>query len=282
MKILITGSRGQLGRALVRTKSPDHEIFAYDRSMLDLANREQVISSVRQLRPDLIVNAAAYTAVDKAESDAKAAYAVNSLGVAYLVEAAADVGAKIVHISTDFVFSGDGCEPYLPDAATCPLGVYGKSKLEGEKALRASDLLVRTAWVYDGYGANFLNTMLRLFDERDRVNVVCDQIGTPTFAIDLANAVWRLMDVDAEGKHHFTNSGVASWYDFALAIKEEGAAVGLANADVAILPILSRDYPTPAERPHYSVLNCFNTYERIDGAARHWRVALRDALKEKI
>ena len=265
----------------MRTKPLGHEAVARDRSKFDLTKREEVLSSVRAICPDIIVNAAAYTAVDKAESDAGNAFSVNSRGVAYLVEAADEVGAKIVHVSTDFVFGGDGCEPYMPDAASGPLGVYGQSKLEGEKELRASDLLVRTAWVYDGDGANFLNTMLRLFKERDNVSVVSDQIGTPTFAKDLAVAIWQLVDGKATGTHHFTNSGVASWYDFAVAIREEATNCGLIDATVAIAPILSKDYPTPAKRPHYSVLNCFHTYERIGSVARHWRAALRDALREK-
>ena len=282
MKVLITGSSGQLGRALMRAKPQGCEATACDRTRLDLADREQVLSRVREIRPDIILNAAAYTAVDKAENDVASAHAINSRGVAYLVEAASEVGAKIVHVSTDFVFGGDKCKPYLPDAARGPLGVYGQSKLEGEKELRASDLLVRTAWVYDADGANFLNTMLRLFNEREYVSVVSDQIGTPTFAKDLAAAIWQLVDANAAGAYHFTNSGVASWYDFAVAIREEATNCGLLDATVAIAPILSQDYPTPAKRPHYSVLNCFHTYERLGSVARHWRAALRDALREKI
>lgn len=148
--------------------------------------------------------------------------------------------------------------------------------------LRPSDLLVRTAWVYDASGTNFLNTMLRLFAQRDQINVVCDQVGTPTYASDLAACIWKLVATDAEGVFHYTNAGVASWYDFAVAIREEAEQLGLLQTNLAISPILSQDYPTPAERPKYSVLNCFDTYQCIGGPARHWRAALRDALKEKI
>ena len=282
MKVLITGSGGQLGRALARTAPSNYIVCACDRSVLDIADRELILSTLHHLKPDMIVNSAAYTAVDRAESDVETAYEINAAGVRHLVEAAGEVGAKIVQVSTDFVFSGGASEPYSPNAATGPLGVYGKSKLEGENALRTEDLLVRTAWVYDAEGANFPNTMLRLFAERDSVSVVCDQIGTPTFAKDLAAGMWQLAGLDARGAFHFTNSGVASWYDFAVAIKEEALSYGLLTSDVSIHPILSKDYPTLATRPHYSVLNCFDTYKLIGEPARHWRAALRDALKEKI
>ena len=254
---------------------------ACTRAECDITDRQAVMRAVEDFAPAVIINAAAYTAVDRAEEDQEGAQALNVSAVEHLVEGARQCGAQLVHVSTDFVFNGSASTPYLPSDETDPVSAYGRTKLEGERAVRAQDLVVRTAWVYDGEGANFMNTMLRLFAERDELRVVSDQIGTPTFAGDLASAIWQLIEARASGVLHYTNAGVASWYDFAVAILEEATARGMMQSNVTIVPIPSEDYPTPARRPHYSVLDCRETYSLIGGPARHWRAALRDVLKDR-
>ena len=282
MKAVVVGAAGQLGRALVAGAPSGAHVIAYDRSDLDITAKEQVDSAIATCEPDVVFNAAAYTAVDKAESEPDKAHAINADAVGYLAEASHNAGAKFVHVSTDFVFSGKDSVPYLPDAATAPLGIYGATKLAGEQEAAKADnsLIVRTAWVYDRMGRNFVNTMLRLMRERDTLSVVADQIGTPTLTDDLASALWQLADENAQGTFHFTNSGVASWYDFAVAIQEEAMATGSLDHAIPVLPIRTRDYPTPAARPCYSVLDCSKTYETLGKPARHWRQALRSIFED--
>jgi dTDP-4-dehydrorhamnose reductase len=205
---------------------------------------------------------------------------VNAEGVANLARGAAAVGARLVHVSTDFVFNGLSGIPYAPEAPTAPLGVYGRTKRQGEIAAGPDALIVRTAWVYGSQGGNFVRTMLRLMAERDEVRVVADQVGTPTFASSLADALWRLHAAGAKGLFHYTDSGAASWYDFAVAIQEEALAIGLLARAVPVIPIATSDYPTPAARPHYSVLDKSATFALLGGAAPHWRVNLRKMLKD--
>lgn len=235
---------------------------------------------MRKLAPDVIVNAAAYTAVDKAESEEDTAFAVNAIAVGHLAAATRRVGARFVHVSTDFVFDGLSGVPYAPDAATGPLGVYGRSKLAGEQAAGKDALIVRTAWVYAPNGGNFVRTMLRLMTERPEVRVVGDQIGTPTYAPGLAAALWTMALKGAKGIHHYTDAGVCSWYDFAVAIQEEAMGAGLLTKAVPIIPITTADYPTPARRPHYSVLDKTSTFAILDGPAPHWRDNLRRMMTE--
>ena len=280
MKALVVGAGGQLGRALLRTTPAGAELVAFDRAELDITDRAAVERTIGESGADIVFNAAAYTAVDKAESEIDRARAINAEAVGYLATAAKAHGALFVHVSTDFVFGGNAGTPYTPETQTNPLGVYGLTKLEGEKAAGKDSLIVRTAWVYDRDGQNFVNTMLRLMDERDMLSVVADQIGTPTLADDLAVALWKLAEAGETGVLHFTNSGVASWYDFAVAIQDEAVAAGRLARAIPVSPIRTVDYPTPARRPHYSVLDCSETYKRLGEPARHWRTALRSIFKD--
>lgn len=280
MKVLVTGAGGQLGRALISRAPEGAEPIAATSAALDISDREAVAAMVKDIRPALILNAAAYTAVDLAESEPERAAAVNDAGVANLVQAAEAVGARVAHVSTDFVFDGSASSPYAPDSPTAPLGVYGATKLAGERHLRPSDLCVRTAWVYAAEGKNFLRTMLRLMAERAEVGVVADQIGSPTSTADLADALWRLALGGQRGMYHFTGSGVASWYDFAVAIRDEGVALGLLPATAArVKPIATADYPTPARRPAFSVLATGGTSAALGGPPPHWRHSLRRVLE---
>ncbi len=281
MKALIVGAGGQLAIELERTAPPEVSLKSLGIEDLDIADAAATRAAVERLKPDLILNAAAYTAVDRAETEVDLAYAANRDGPANLAAAAVAAGAKLVHVSTDFVFGGEAGRPYPPDAATEPLGVYGASKRDGEIAVMTAApgaIIVRTAWVYSAGGANFVKTMLRLMESRDEVRVVADQIGTPTWAADLARAIWGLVAADAAGLFHFTNAGVASWYDFAQAIAEEATEAGLLKRKVAVVPIRTVDYPTPARRPAYSVLDCSATWAVLGGPAPHWRIALREVI----
>jgi len=279
MKALITGAYGQLGSALRISAPRGIEIAGYGSSDLDIARRADVAEVVERERPDFILNAAAYTAVDKAEQNEAAALAVNGHAVGYLAEAAGRIGARLVHVSTDFVFDGRAGSPYRTDAPPQPLGVYGRTKLVGEQ-MAGDALVVRTAWVYGPKGSNFVRTMLRLMRERPEVRVVADQIGTPTYAPQLAHALWGLAQLGESGLHHYTDAGAASWYDFAVAIQEEALALGLLDEAVPVIPIATADFPTPAKRPSYSVLDKRVTYAALGKPAPHWRVNLRLMLNE--
>ncbi len=280
MKALVTGSNGQLGHAL-RACVPDGvTVFDRDVQHLDITDRASVRAALEALRPDVLLNCAAYTAVDRAESEEEAAHRVNATAVGILAEETRAVGARLVHVSTDFVFDGTAGRPYAPDAATHPLSAYGRTKLEGERLAGEDALIVRTAWVYAPVGHNFVRTMLRLMGTLPEVRVVADQIGTPTFAPGLAAALWTLAERGARGIHHYTDAGVASWYDFAVAIQEEALAIGLLANAVPVTPIATTDFPTPAIRPAYSVLDKRDTYAALGGPAPHWRVQLRTMLKE--
>lgn len=284
MKVLITGAGGQVGRMLLEMRPDNSEIVACTHADLDIGAGDAVRDCVGRHRPAVIINAAAYTAVDKAESDADAANRINADGPGHLAAAARECGARLIQISTDFVFDGAASVPYRPDSATRPLGVYGKSKRDGEQAvleaLPQSSTIVRTAWVYAAVGANFLRTMLRVMRSNGAVRVVADQVGTPTAARYLAEALWGIAgNPEIRGIHHWTDAGVASWYDFAVAIAEEGRELGLLPAEVTVTPIATADYPTPARRPAYSVLDkC--SLASFGLTPVHWRKRLRGVLKE--
>lgn len=281
MKVLVTGAGGQLGRALIARTPKAVDVIAATSGKLDISDRTAVLAFVERERPELILNAAAYTAVDQAESDGERAKAVNDIGVANLVVAAETVGARVAHVSTDFVFDGLASRAYPVDAPTAPLGAYGATKLAGEKRLRPTDLCVRTAWVYAAEGKNFVRTMLRLMAEREELGVVADQIGSPTSADDLADALWRLALGGQSGVFHFTDSGVASWYDFAVAIRDEGVALGLlAGTAAQVKPIATADYPTPAKRPGFSVLDTRKTAAGLGAPPPHWRHSLIKVLEQ--
>lgn len=284
MRALIVGAGGQLGRALIKAAPADVRFVALDRAALDVTDAEAIRRVVADAALDVLFNAAAYTAVDRAESDAQAAYRLNRDAPALLASAARSCGARFVHVSTDFVFDGRAGLPYRPEAPTGPLNVYGASKLAGEQAVRdrvADALIVRTGWVYAAHGANFVHTMLRLMAERDVVRVVADQVGTPTHAASLARALWALARLGASGTHHYSDAGVASWYDFAVAIAEEARALGLLAHPVHVEPIATADYPSAAQRPAYSVLDKASCYALLGGAAAHWRSELRLMLRER-
>jgi dTDP-4-dehydrorhamnose reductase len=287
VKVLVTGGDGQLGRALVRLAPPHVGVVAAGRGTLDLTDGAAMRRSLEEARPAVVLNAAAYTAVDRAESDRAGAFAVNAIAVEGLARLCATLGIRLIHVSTDFVFDGTQGRPYEPHDVPQPLNVYGESKLAGERAVAATPGLdwriIRTAWVYAAQGRNFVLTMLRLFREREQVSVVADQVGSPTSATSLAGCLWRAADdVGSPEIFHFTDAGVASWYDFAVAIHEEARAIGLIRRPVEILPIASAQYPTPARRPAYSVLSVQPTAERLKLARIHWRSALRDTLRDVV
>ncbi|MCF6177320.1 MAG: dTDP-4-dehydrorhamnose reductase [Victivallaceae bacterium] len=285
MKVIITGCKGQLGQELLRLAPPDIAITAVDIDTLDITDQVAVDNFVNELKPQLIINAAAYTAVDKAETNAEAAYAVNCDAVKIMAVAASQNSTSIIHISTDYVFDGSGCSPCQPDLPTNPASVYGQSKLAGEQELQrlmpGKSVIIRTAWLYSPYGQNFLKTMLRLMNERDELGIIADQIGTPTSAATLATTVWAFAKKpQLSGIFHWTDDGAASWYDFAAAIREESIAIGLLDSNAARLkPITTTDYPTPAPRPAYSILDKSSTYQALELTPINWRIALREVLK---
>lgn len=282
-KILITGADGQLGKALIANVPEDYEIIAANRHTLDITDQQAVFNAVAEKQPQAIINAAAYTAVDKAESEPELAVAINTEGPRHLARAAKEHGIKLVHVSTDFVFDGRQSTPYKPEDKTNPLSVYGKTKEAGEKVIQEiPDLdaaIIRTAWVYDGEGPNFLTTMLRLMTEKDSLGVVADQIGTPTYVGGLAGACWCATTKNVAGMSHWTDAGVASWYDFAIAIQEEALAVGLLEKSIPIFPLTTDQYPTPAVRPAFSVLD---SSEGIMGSTIHWRKVLRSMINSYV
>ena len=283
-RVLITGAAGQVGRALLAAVPDDFEAIACTHADLDIGAGEAVRSCIGRHRPAAIINAAAYTAVDKAESEPQAAQRINAEGPGHLAAAARECGARLLHISTDFVFDGESSVPYRPDSATHPLSVYGRSKRDGEQAVLAAlpecATIVRTAWVYAASGANFVRTMLRVMRANGAARVVADQVGTPTAASSLAETLWRIVaQPEIRGIHHWTDAGVASWYDFAVAIAEEGGELGLLPPEITVTAITTADYPTPARRPCYSVLDK-RSLAAHGLAPIHWRKRLRAVLKE--
>ncbi|WP_138380602.1 dTDP-4-dehydrorhamnose reductase [Luteithermobacter gelatinilyticus] len=285
MKVMITGARGQLGRELADTAPQNIDIKSCARQDLDITDSKSVVQWVKDFCPDVIINAAAYTAVDKAEKEKEQAFAINQDGVRNLAVAANIIGAKLLHISTDFVFNGQRSEPYTVEALPDPLNVYGASKLAGENILRevmpGRHVIVRTSWVYSSYGHNFVKTMLRLMKEREKLSVVADQIGGPTWAKGLARFLWEIAKRNNfSGTLHWSDAGVASWYDFAIAIFEEAKTKNMLTRDILISPVPSTAYPTPAKRPNFSVLDKMLSWEIFDVKAVHWRENLRLMLSE--
>ena len=300
MKVLITGAAGQLGQALRRSvpatigNSPV-ELISTSRTggegaiRLDLADAEACRVLVEKLRPDWLINAGAYTAVDKAEREPELAQAVNAGAPAAFAQALQLTGGRLLQVSTDFVFNGAQGSPYRPDQPVDPLGVYGASKAAGEAAaaevLEAGRLcILRTSWVMGPVGKNFALTMLRLHREREQISVVADQVGCPTSTATLAAACWRLiaaMDPAARlpAVLHWSDAGAASWYDVAVAVGELGLELGLLERMAAVNPIATADYPTPAERPSYSLLDCTSSRKTLDLPPTHWRQALRQLLE---
>lgn len=280
MNILVTGGNGQLGNSIKKISSdyPQHTFFFTDVPEVDITNLNLLDRLMEEKSVDAIINCAAYTAVDKAESDVALAESINVAGPKNLAEAAKKRGAKLIHVSTDYVFNGTANEPLKEEAQTDPIGVYGRTKLAGEQAVKDSGcdaLVIRTAWLYSEFGNNFVKTMLRLGREREQLGVVFDQVGTPTYAPDLAVAIMTLLEKGFSGfdLYHFSNEGVISWYDFTKAIFR------LENINIMLNPIESCEYPTPAKRPAYSVLN----KKKIKAAGvsvPYWEDSLRVCLKE--
>lgn len=285
--VLVTGANGQLGselRSLIRsdrTSRIEYQNFYFtDRDSLDITDKEAIINFCSQNGITHIINAAAYTAVDKAEEDQDNADKVNHLAVKNLAESAKEQEISLIHISTDYVFDGKNYKPYIEDDPTNPQSVYGATKLAGEKAMQEANpknsIIIRTSWVYSSYGSNFVKTMLRLSKERDSLGVIFDQVGTPTYAKDLAQAILDIIPKiknDSVAIYHYSNEGVLSWYDFAKEIMR------MAKLECRINPIETREYPTPAQRPHYSLLNKAKIKKEFGIEIPYWKDSLDVCLK---
>jgi dTDP-4-dehydrorhamnose reductase len=285
MKVLITGGGGQVGRALGASAPAGLKVVALRHGELDIGHENDVRSCLEAQRPDVLINAAAYTAVDRAEGEPEIAAIVNVRGPEYLARAARDLRVRLIHLSTDFVFDGMSSVPYRPDARTAPLSVYGATKRAGEEAVLRTlpdhSLVLRTAWVYAAEGHNFVLTMLRLMAANRGVRVVADQVGSPTAAHSVAGVLWALVaHPELSGIHHWTDAGVASWYDFAVAVAEEGLAAGLLATEPRVVPIATSEYPTRARRPSYSVLDRSSLALALGAATLHWRKNLRVVIGE--
>ncbi len=285
MKILILGAGGQLGNLLVAGAPTHVQVFAASSADINICDADLLSKKVTAIAPDVIINAAAYTQVDKAEAESAQAWAVNHQGVRNIIEASAPT-TRIIHISTDFVFDGTAAEPYLPDARVNPVSIYGLSKQAGEQELRERAIdrscIIRTAWLYAAEGKNFMNTMLNLMATKEQLNVVDDQKGTPTSAHKLAEVIWRFVArPQLHGIFHWTDQGEATWYTFAKEIQRLGLEYGLLQKKIPVMPIPTSAYPTPARRPPYSVLDKRSTWPAIGIESSPWQQELGNVLKIK-
>lgn len=279
--ILVTGSKGQLGSEIQElSKEYDDNFFFTDRETLDISNKEAINNFIDKNNINIIINCAAYTAVDKAEEDEVNADKINHLAVKYLAKISKEKNIKLIHISTDYVFDGTNYRPYVEDDTTNPNGVYGKTKLDGEKAMLSINLnnsiIIRTSWVYSSFGANFVKTMLRLGKDRDSLGVIFDQVGTPTCARDLAKAILEILPKISNEKveiYNYSNEGVLSWYDFAKEIMK------MAKIDCIVNPIETKEYPTPCARPHYSLLNKSKIKQEFHLTIPYWKDSLDECLR---
>jgi len=284
MRLLITGANGQLGTELTR-QAGGHDVLAVDYQELDITDARAVNCCVDKYRPDAVINAAAYTAVDRAEEDRDAAFAVNRDGAANLAAACARLDIPLVHVSTDYVFDGRKPSPYVEEDAPNPLGVYGRSKLAGEEAVREAcpkHLIVRTSWVFSAHGHNFVKTMLRLGAEREELAVVADQRGRPTAAAEVARLILAVLP-GAEGKwdtYHLAQPDATSWHGFAEAIFAEAGAQGMQLRVRSVRPIASEEYPTPARRPANSELDCTKFESTFGRRIRPWKESLAEVIRE--
>mgnify|MGYP005988787453 CR=1 FL=1 len=282
MKVLIIGKSGQLANELI-AEAPAHiDALALGRNDVNIISVSAFTDAVTRLKPDVIINASAYTAVDKAETDIESAYALNKTAVEVLAQVAKEQHIRLLHVSTDFIFDGQSNRAYKVDDTASPQSIYGASKLAGEQAIQAispeNSAIIRTSWVYSNFGNNFVKTMLRLMSEKEELGVVADQIGCPTYAKTLATFLWILAEKDSiELIYHWSDAGVASWYDFAQAIQEVSVELGLLNKQIPINPIPSSAYPTPAERPVFSLLNCSLSTDTLKPI--HWRKQLKNCLQ---
>jgi len=276
-KVLITGANGQLGKELVELfTEKGFEVYGFGRDKMDITNEVQVQEMISTLKPNIVLHSAAHTQVDLAESEPEQAFLINAYGTRNVAVAAEEVGAKLVYVSTDYVFDGTNDEPYNEFSPTSPLGVYGKSKLAGEQFVRdlhSKFFIVRTSWVYGKHGANFVKTMLKLGKEREELSVVGDQRGCPTYTLDLANAILELVDTQKYGVYHVSNSGSCSWYEFAKEIFK------ISKMEVQVKPCTTADFPRPAARPANSVFEHMSIKLNNFSSIRHWREALNSFLK---
>jgi len=285
MKVIITGKGGQLAWELEKLIPATYDVLCVGKNELDITDLNAVNEFINNQQPELVINAAAYTAVDKAEEEIKLAYDVNENGVQYLAQACQKINARVLHVSTDFVFDGASTQPYVTEAVPNPINVYGASKLAGDIVLRKllpeNSVIVRTAWVYSAHGNNFVKSMLRLMQEKSELGIIYDQIGSPTWAKGLAQWLWTIAEKpEVKGIYHWTDAGVASWYDFAIAIQELGVEKGLLKKTIPVLPIPTSAYPTPAKRPAFSVIDK-STAESASGITTiHWRKQLSIMMDE--
>lgn len=281
-KILVTGANGQLGNSIrsLASQYPEFNFLFTDVDTLDICDPVAVHLYVTKNQVNYILNCAAYTAVDKAEDNEEICSRINWIAVRNLGDAACSVGAKVIHVSTDYVFDGTNCQPYVETDATCPVSAYGRTKLAGEKALMEAcpnSVIIRTAWLYSEFGTNFVKTMLRLGSEREELRVIFDQVGTPTYAGDLAAAILAIVeqasnDFFVPGIYHFSDEGACSWYDFTVKILQ------LADITCRVVPIETKEYPTLATRPHYSVLNKGKIKQIYKISISHWEESLRSCM----
>ncbi len=283
MKVLIIGKNGQLAWELLQTLPSGVESLSLARDEIDLTCLDSVRKIISNFNPMIIINASAYTAVDKAESEIEAAYAINETGVKNLAIVAQENNARLIHVSTDFIFDGTKNTAYEIDDITNPISVYGSSKLAGERAIKEfcpeNSIIVRTSWVYSSHGNNFVKTMLKLMQEKDELSVVSDQVGCPTYARGLAKFLWCLaLTANPSSIYHWTDLGLASWYDFAFVIQGMAFEKGLLTKKIPIRPIHSSNYPTPAKRPKYSLLALNN--DKLNVAQYHWQTNLATMLDE--
>ena len=286
MKILVLGSKGQLGCCLAdQLSDTDYEVIYTSRSEIDMADLAETKVKITGLRPNIVINASAYTAVDKAEDNQQEADKINHLAVASIASTCSEIGCWLIHISTDYVFDGAASHPYDENAKTNPQGVYGDSKLKGEVAIQSSGckyLIIRTAWVYSEYGNNFLKTMLRLGAVRDELSIVGDQIGCPTYAQDIAKTIVSILSLldlkgSSSGIYHYCGDEPSSWYDFACAIFLEAEVRGL-KTPTYVTSIATADYPTPAVRPAYSVLDCSKIESSFGVTRSNWREGIKTVI----
>jgi dTDP-4-dehydrorhamnose reductase len=284
MRVLVLGGGGQIARAVRTTAPGQHDIVIKTREQLDIGDVGAVARALKEVHPNWVINGAAYTSVDLAEDEPEQAIAVNDTAVGVLANAAVQAGCRLLHMSTDFVFDGKSNRAYQPSDRTNPLSVYGLSKLGGERqVLKAAGggIVLRTAWVYASAGRNFVLAMLKLMREKPEIRVVCDQIGAPTWANSAAAAIWGLIEANVPGGiYHWTDLGLASWYDFAVAIQEEALLTGLLNRAIPVVPIRSAEYPMRAQRPAFSLLDTGSTRSMLEVPAHHWRHNLRCMLDE--
>jgi dTDP-4-dehydrorhamnose reductase len=283
IKIMLTGKDGQLGKALVERIPPGIKLVALGRQELDLNDKQACFNAVLEHRPDWVLNAGAYTAVDRAESEPELALAVNAAAPEAFAQALGEVGGRLLQVSTDFVFNGSQAHPYHPNQPVDPISVYGATKAEGERLIQkalptTNHCILRTSWVYGPVGNNFCLTMLRLHRlksaQNETLNVVADQIGCPTSTFNLAGACWSVINHNTTGIHHFCDAGAASWYDFAIAIGDAGVAAGIIDQSAKVNPISTAEYPTPAKRPGYSLLDCTATRSALELEPNHWQKEL--------